>query len=60
MILVEQLLQSPDPPESVLVQTLYDGVSVVHNLQQLLHQLLFFLSVPGSLQVLCTSTQLLL
>lgn len=44
-------------PESVLVQTIHDGVPVVDDLHQFGHQLLFSLAVPACFQMICSNTK---
>ena len=45
-------------PESVLIQTLYNGISVVDDLHQFGHELLFSLALHGRFQVVCSNTKL--
>lgn len=46
-------------PEPVLIQTLYNSVSVIDDLHQFIHQLFFSLPVPVCFQMICSNTNTL-
>lgn len=56
MLLKTHKTRVVNPPESVLIQTINDGVSVIDDPHQLIHQLLLFLLVQRCFQMFYTHT----